>query len=37
MIGTAFKWIGLSMVATALASSGVYFWMAHDRGPTIRH
>ena len=34
MIGTAFKWIGLSMVATALASSGVYFWMAHDRGPT---
>ena len=34
MIGTAFKWIGLSMVATALASSGVYFWMAHNRGPT---
>ena len=34
MIGTAFKWIGLSMAAVALALAGVYFWMARDRGPT---
>ena len=34
MIGTAFKWIGLSMAAAALALAGVYFWLARDRWPT---
>ena len=34
MIRAIFKWVGIAAVAVALCLSGVYLWMARDRGPT---
>ena len=34
MIRAVLKWIGIAAAAVALGLSGVYVWMARDRGPT---